>query len=62
MCLLFWVEFICLIESLIRKMREGGVWACGISAVRSAKIVHHNPNVWTYVGDRSGLKWKNRVI
>lgn len=40
MCLLFWVELICLIENLIRKMRVGDVWACGVSALWSTKIVH----------------------
>lgn len=29
MCLLFWVEFICLIENFIRKVYAGEVWDCG---------------------------------
>lgn len=29
MCLLFWVEFICLIENFIRKAYAGEVWGCG---------------------------------
>jgi hypothetical protein len=54
MCLVFWVEFICLIEIFIRKVCVPEVWGGGNK--QSEPI--NNTNVWKYLDKKSGLSRK----